>query len=83
MLMKRDGVLRVAMIVEDVDGNVLNQREYNFLNQQHRIKIARTSWWAMHNGHSITTYPLDDDEHIEVINTKPEFKRRQAVRDLS
>ena len=52
------------------DDEILNQRVYNFLDPQQRQKIAKTAWWAMHNGYEMITRPLKKDENVDIVGHK-------------
>jgi len=65
--------LKVVMTIYDGskegDGPecILNQRVYNFLDKYCRTTIARSAWWAMHNGHEMVTRPLEEGEEVPII----------------
>lgn len=57
--------LRVKVCVTDpATGDIQRQTTVNFLDHNGRAFIAKTAWWAMHNGFSLTTVPVSEDEHV-------------------
>lgn len=54
-------------VPDDTEDVILNQRIYNYLDEQTRQKIAKTAWWALHNGHEFILRPLGKDEEVEIV----------------
>lgn len=51
--------LPIELVVTDSSGKELNRMRLDFLKSEDRQRIAKTAWWAMHNGHTLTTRPID------------------------
>jgi len=52
--------LPIRLTVRDREGVVLNEMILNFLSRSDRQRIAKTAWWAMHNGHEMVTVPIEE-----------------------
>lgn len=60
--------LRIAFIIDHGESEeTITQWEMDYLNPKHRQQMAKSATWALTNGHTVTTYPLRDDEEIEII----------------
>ena len=51
-------LLQVETLDTDYTLVVLQSKFLDFLNREDRENIARTAWWAMHEGHQLVTRPL-------------------------
>jgi hypothetical protein len=56
---------------EDED-RLLKAESVNFLDPRARQMIARTAWWAMHEGHEMVTWRLEDGETVEHYDSREE-----------
>jgi len=66
--------LLIGMIVYDSPESdlILKAETLDFKNKKHRAMIARTAWWAMHEGHEMVTWPLDPGEKVEHFDIREE-----------
>jgi len=67
-----DNVLMVGLTVYDGEDEdlVLKQCVLNFKDPKARQVIARTAWWAMHSGHEMVTWRLQNGERLERIDSR-------------
>lgn len=54
--------LWVTLSVHNRQGDMIQSRRINFLSREGRQKIAKTAWWAMHEGHELRTRPWKDEK---------------------
>lgn len=66
--------LLIGMVVyESPESDVVIKAEtLDFKNKKHRAMIARTAWWAMHEGHEMVTWPLASGEIVEHYDSREE-----------
>ena len=64
----------IGMAVWDgeCDDRLLKQETLDYMNPKHRDMIARTAWWAMHEGHEMVTWRLADGEVAEHYDAREE-----------
>lgn len=67
--------LLIGMIVYESPESdvVLKSETLDFKNKKHRAMIARTAYWAMHEGHEMVTWPLEEGERV------PHFDMREQL----
>lgn len=56
--------MKVVLLVHNKAEELLRRAVTDFLTPEGRKFIAKNAWWAMHNGHTMTTYPLEEGEPI-------------------
>jgi hypothetical protein len=66
--------LWIRLEVRDEEDEVIQTKELDFHTPDARQNIAKTAWWAMHNGYSVETYPMDPDEVEEMQRESREAK---------
>lgn len=66
---KRIEVLWCGMAVYAIDNNgdeqLLKQDTFDFHDPGARAMLAKTAWWAMHQGHELVTWPLRPGETVQ------------------
>jgi len=55
--MDKNELLIIMTVYDGKSDEILNRKVYNFLDPKCRQIIAKTAWWAMHNGHQLVTRP--------------------------
>lgn len=50
--------LPIKLTVTEPSGEVVNTMFLDFHKKEDRVRIAKTAWWAMHNGKEMTTRPV-------------------------
>jgi hypothetical protein len=57
----------VRLRVYNSHNELIRQTKVEFTNSLGRQFIAKTAWWAMHNGHTLITNPISSQEHVREI----------------
>jgi len=50
--------LWIDLTVHDREGNEVQRKRLDFLTRSGRQNLAKTAWWAMHEGLEVRTRPL-------------------------
>ena len=72
--------LWIDLVVTDIYGKGRNRMTLDFLRSDSRTRIAKTAWWAMHNGHQMTTVPTDRAEPLSEAGSKPRRVGQEVAR---
>jgi hypothetical protein len=62
---------------DEEEGVLINQRKLNFKSPSARQLIARTAWWAVHEGFEIVTHAVPADEEVEHVDSREWAKEDQ------
>ena len=55
-------VLVIEVVTRSIsDPDYVTRKQINFLSRADRAWLAKHCWWAMHEGYSVTTAPVDGE----------------------